>query len=112
MAVPDSVPLMTEPAVKRADVPAAKMDATKTPAGVAAAKTDAVVKKTSIRNLLILFLLFLVIVSDFFANHVISKFGQKTMRGRAPSSWGVVLQGLFLVIGYAVLSHLDEQQIL
>ena len=96
MAVPDSVPLMTEPAVKRANVPAAKTDAT----------------KTSIRNLLILFLLFLVIVSDFFANHVISKFGQKTMRGRAPSSWGVVLQGLFLVIGYAVLSHLDEQQIL
>ena len=109
MAIPDSVPIMA-PMINQAKMaPVTNQAKMSEPVE---SKSDAHSNKKSFRSLLILFLLFLVVVSDFFANHVISKFGQKTMRGRCPSSWGVVLQGLFLVIGYALLSHLDDQQIL
>lgn len=69
-------------------------------------------RRGQLRDLAMIFMLFLVVVSDFFANNVLSRFGTKTMEGRAPSAWGIVMQGACLAIGYAVLVHLDEQQIL
>ena len=69
-------------------------------------------RRGQLRDLAMIFILFLVVVSDFFANNVLSRFGTKTMEGRSASAWGVVLQGACLAIGYAVLVHLDEQQII
>lgn len=59
-----------------------------------------------------LFLMFMLVVSDFFTNSVIAGFGEKAVRGRALTSWGVVLQGIFLVIGYILMVYLTEHQVL
>jgi hypothetical protein len=59
-----------------------------------------------------LFVMFIVVVSDVFTNSVISGFGEKAVRGRAPTSWGVVLQGIFLVIFYVVAVYLTEHHVL
>ena len=64
------------------------------------------------RDLVMIFILFLVVISDFFANNVLARFSEKTLEGRAPSAWGVILQGICLAVGYALLVHLDENQIL
>ncbi len=59
-----------------------------------------------------LFLLFLFVVSDVFVNNVVSGFGEKAVKCRCPTVWGTVLQGIFLVIGYVILLHLIDRQIL
>jgi hypothetical protein len=45
----------------------------------------------------ILFLLFLVVVSDAFVASVISPIGESAAVGRTPTAWGSVLQGCMLV---------------
>lgn len=60
----------------------------------------------------ILFLLFIFVVSDFFTSSVISGFGEKAVRCRSPTSWGVVLQGIFLVILYVIAVYLIENGII
>lgn len=65
-----------------------------------------------IKELFLLFLLFLFVVSDVFTNSVISGFGEKAVKCRSPTSWGTALQGVFLVIGFIVVIHLSENQII
>lgn len=62
--------------------------------------------------LLALFVIFVVVVSDVFTNSIISGFGKKAVRCRGPTSWGVVLQGIFLVIFYILAVYLTENNIL
>jgi hypothetical protein len=66
---------------------------------------------SGLKIIVALFLLFVVVVSDAFTNTVISAFGQKAVRGRSPTAWGVVLQGIFLVIGYVLLLYLIDRGI-
>jgi len=60
----------------------------------------------SLKPILALFLSFMLVVSDVFTHSVIAGFGENAVKGRAPTSWGVVLQGISLVILYAVAAHL------
>lgn len=59
-----------------------------------------------------LFVLFLGIVSDPFVSGVLAGFGPKAVHGRTPTAWGVVLQGVFLVFGYALFAYLTGSGIL
>ena len=54
----------------------------------------------NLKLIFIIFVIFLVVVSSPFTNSVIAGFGEKAVRCRAPTSWGIVLQGLCLVIFY------------
>ena len=65
-------------------------------------------KKHRLNHLLTIFFMFLIVVSDFFINNVISKCGKKTMQGRFPSAWGIVLQGVFLVIGVSIMTYINQ----
>jgi hypothetical protein len=67
---------------------------------------------SSLKVLVALFFMFVVVVSDVFTNNVVSAFGEKAVRCRSPTSWGVVLQGIFLVIGYVLVLYLIERGIL
>lgn len=58
-----------------------------------------------------LFFAFLVVVSDVFTNSVVSKFGN-AVEGRDPTSWGVMLQGIFLVLSYILAVYLTEHGVL
>lgn len=67
---------------------------------------------SQIKNLLLIFVLFILVVSDFFVSNVITHLGEKTTVGRYPTPWGVVLQGISLVICYAALTHLSDSQLI
>ncbi len=66
----------------------------------------------NLKLLLALFIIFITVVSDVFTNSIIAGFGEKAVRGRGPTSWGVVLQGIFLVIGYILAVYLIEHSVL
>lgn len=67
---------------------------------------------SNVKLIIALFIIFIIVVSDVFTNSVITCFGEKTMCGRNPTSWGIVLQGIFLVIFYVIAIYLIEHQIL
>jgi hypothetical protein len=66
----------------------------------------------NLKLILALFLIFVVVVSDVFTNSIIAGFGEKAVRCRSPTSWGVVLQGIFVVIGYILALYLIEHRVL
>ena len=66
----------------------------------------------NVKLLVTLFIIFIVVVSDVFTNSIVAGFGEKAVRGRSPTAWGVVLQGIFLVIFYVLAVYLTEHNIL
>lgn len=66
----------------------------------------------NLKVLLALFLIFVFVVSEVFTNSVIAGFGDRAVRCRAPTSWGIVLQGIFLVIFYILAVYLVEHRVL
>jgi len=66
----------------------------------------------NVKLLVTLFIIFIVVVSDVFTNSIVAGFGEKAVRGRTPTAWGVVLQGIFLVIFYVLAVYLTEHNIL
>lgn len=58
-----------------------------------------------VKSLFIMFALFLFVVSDIFTNSVISGFSG-AVKGRTATTFGTVLQGIFLVLFYIVANHL------
>lgn len=75
-------------------------------------KCEPRLRVANLKLLLALFVIFVVVVSDVFTSSCLSSFGEKAVRGRDPTSWGVVLQGIFLVIFYIIAVYLTEHQIL
>lgn len=77
---------------------------------------DSVNSKTigmgGVRSLLYLFLLFLLVVSGPFVDSVLASFGDSAVQGRDPTNWGTIIQGIFLVVGYALIIYLGEQSVL
>jgi hypothetical protein len=67
---------------------------------------------SSVKLFIVLFVIFIIVVSDVFTNSVISKFGDSAVVGRSPTAWGTVLQGIFLVIFYIIAIYLTEHNIL
>lgn len=61
----------------------------------------------NVKVLVALFAIFILIVSDVFTNNVVSNFGG-AVRGRSPTAYGTVVQGIFLVIFFALAVHLIE----
>ena len=53
---------------------------------------------TNLKMLAAIFLAFITVVSDFFVNNVLAGFGEKAVTRRSATSWGVILQGIFLVL--------------
>jgi hypothetical protein len=68
-------------------------------------------KKNSIKQYLILFIIFIFVVSDIFINNILSNIGN-TVKCRTPTNLGVVVQGIFLVIFYIISVHLVDNGIL
>lgn len=88
------------------------LDSVPLEAGPSAPSEKTLPELTNFKILLSLFLMFVVVVSDFFTNNVISGFGEKAVRCRSPTSWGVVIQGIFLVIFYIAAIYLIKNGIL
>ena len=76
------------------------------------ARKEPRLRVANLKLLVALFVMFIVVVSDVFTNSIIAGFGEKAVRGRTPTSWGVVLQGIFLVIFYILAVYLTEHHIL
>ncbi len=59
------------------------------------------------KKYLILFILFVFIVSDTFIDNVLANFGN-TLIGRKVTPWGIIIQGLILIIAYAATLQLTR----
>lgn len=58
----------------------------------------------------LVFIIFVIINSDIFINRILGKFSH-TMDGHRITSWGVVLQGTFLVLGAIAIDALVKNNI-
>lgn len=63
----------------------------------------------SIKLIIFLFFIFIFVISDFFVNNVVASFGN-TLEGRNLTTWGVVVQGIMLVLFYIITAHLIEKK--
>ena len=63
---------------------------------------------SNIKLLISLFVIFMFVVSDVFTGNVVAGFGESAVHGSSPTTWGVVLQGIFLVIFYILAVYLTE----
>ena len=92
------------------------MNANSTPHSVDSVPIDAPhhskLTATNLKLLLIMFMLFIFVSSDVFIENVVSGFGDGAVKNRNVTSWGVVLQGIFFVIIYAVFVYLFDTGIL
>lgn len=66
----------------------------------------------SIKMMVILFVLFIFVVSDIFTNNVLIHFGKNTVSGRSPTNWGIAVQGITLVILFSLSKYLNDISIL
>lgn len=60
----------------------------------------------------LLFLSFLLVSSGVFVASVVGKFGEKAVRGRDPTAWGTVIQGVCLVLLHVLARVLVESSII
>lgn len=58
------------------------------------------------RRYILLFLVFIIIMCDPFIDNVLVGVSTSTVVGDKLTVWGVVLQGMFLVILYVIAQHL------
>jgi hypothetical protein len=111
-----ATPRTAAPATPRTAAPAAPRTAApvaRRTAAPAAPRTAAPVARHMLKMMTILFLLFIAVVSDTYATHVIAEIGgEKAVRGRAPTAWGVMMQGISLVVLYAIATKLVEYDML
>lgn len=75
-------------------------------------KREPRLRVANLKLLVALFIIFITVVSSAFTNSVLSGFGEKAVKGRSPTSWGVVLQGVFVVLFYILAVYLTEHGIL
>lgn len=61
--------------------------------------------------LIFLFLLFVLVTSDVFTNRVLARFSGAVDHKYA-TNYGVMLQGIFLVLGYTIIAVLEKQKII
>jgi hypothetical protein len=68
-------------------------------------------KLLNFKVLIAIFVMFALVVSDVFTNNIVSGF-RGAVRCRTPTSFGVVVQGIFLVIFYALAMFLIDGDII
>lgn len=68
-------------------------------------------KLLNFKILIAIFVMFALVVSDVFTDNVISGF-RGAVECRTPTPFGVVLQGIFLVIFYVLALHMIEGDII
>lgn len=65
----------------------------------------------NLRVLIALFIVFIITVSDVFTDNVVAGF-RGAVKGRTPTSYGVVVQGIFLVIFFILSVHFAESGVI
>lgn len=65
----------------------------------------------SLKSIIMLYIIFITIISDVFVYSVLSKFSGAVSE-REPTTLGIFLQGMFLVIFYTLSLYLSQYDIL
>ena len=63
--------------------------------------------KFPLRDAILLFIVFIFVVSNIFVEHVLTAF-DGAVSGRSPENFGIVIQGVSLVILYALSRHVAD----
>ena len=75
-------------------------------------ESNAKISVSNIKLIAALFIIFIIISSDFFAMYVLSNFGPNAIIGSAPTACGVIIQGIFLILFYLLAIYLTENNII
>lgn len=75
-------------------------------------ESKATINMGNIKLFIALFIIFMIVVSDCFTDGIIANFGDSAVHGRDLTTWGVSLQGIFLVIFYILTIYLSENNII
>ncbi len=67
---------------------------------------------TMFKSYAVLLLIFILIMSDPFIDNVLPCFGSNTMKNGKVSAWGIILQGILMIIFYILCLNLIEKNIL
>ena len=68
-------------------------------------------KKIKFKSLIFLFILFIIISSDVFIEQMLDKFSN-SVEHNCPTSKGVIVQGIFLVLGFVILDTLVNSDLI
>lgn len=80
-------------------------------AGLGGKKDGAsLLRLANFKVLISIFIIFALVVSNVFTDNVVSGF-RGAVSGRTPTSYGVVVQGIFVVIFYVVSLHMIDEGI-
>lgn len=74
-------------------------------------KANIMSKLINFKTLISLFIIFALVVSDVFTNNIVSGFNG-AVQFRTPTSFGVVVQGIFLVIFYVLALNMIESDLI
>ena len=69
-------------------------------------------KLSSYKKYFCLLIIFIIIMSNTFIDNCLASFGESAVKGREVSSWGIILQGLFMIFFYIVALHMMESNIM
>ncbi len=87
-----------------------KMESPKTSKNFIASTMD-LIGNVRIKFIALLFTLFIFLSSDIFVERVLSNFENAT-ESRTVTNYGIILQGIFMVMGYIALEILSDQKII
>lgn len=104
-------PLFRRPIIMSAPADSVALDALSGSAGEKSRGPAGAKHLINFKVLVAIFVLFVLVVSDVFTNNVVSGFGG-AVKCRTPTSYGTVVQGIFLVIFYALAVNLIEGDII
>jgi hypothetical protein len=66
----------------------------------------------NIKSMFALFIIFIIVISEQFTNTVIGNHCRFAVKGRRPTNYGIVIQGIILVILFALASYAIESGLL
>ena len=68
------------------------------------------VVKSSYKQYIALLFIFIIVMSNIFIDNILSMFGPSAVLSRKVTSYGIILQGLFLVFLFIVAQYLIEKE--
>jgi len=59
-----------------------------------------------------LLIIFIIVMSNTFIDNCLSIAGESAVKGREITSWGIILQGIFMIFFYIIALHMIENNII
>jgi uncharacterized protein YqhQ len=72
--------------------------------------SDYIESKSSLKQYIALLFIFIIVMSNIFIDNILTMFGPSAVLSRKVTTYGIILQGLFLVFLFIVVQYLIEKE--